>query len=137
MTTHHSPLTTQPPRWLHRWAVLTVCATFILLLLGAVVTTFRVGMADPIWPTYPWHLLLVSWEEPKPGFLIEHTHRLAGYIVGCCVIGLAVGLWRFDCRPTVRRLGVIALLAVIFQGVLGGLRVKEDEWLGTELAIVH
>ncbi|HEV2947246.1 MAG TPA: hypothetical protein VGX70_07710, partial [Gemmataceae bacterium] len=86
MTTHHSSLSTHHSPWLHRWAVLTVCATFILLLLGAVVTTFRVGMADPIWPTYPWHLLLVSWDEPRPGFLIEHSHRLAGYVVGCCVI---------------------------------------------------
>ena len=98
MTTYHSSLITPHSPWLHRWAVLTACATFILLLLGAIVTTFRVGMADPIWPTYPWHLLLVSWEEPRPGFLVEHSHRLAGYIVGCCVIVLAVGLWRNDRR---------------------------------------
>src|SRR6266702_4627737 len=108
MTTHHSPLATQPPRWLHRWAVLTACATFILLLLGAVVTTFRVGMADPIWPTYPWHLLLVSWEEPRPGFLIEHTHRLAGYMVGCCVIALVAGLIVVEPRRWVRWLGFAA-----------------------------
>src|SRR5260370_12037930 len=98
MTTHHSSLITHHSPWLHLWAVLTACATFVLLLLGAVVTTFRVGMADPIWPTYPWHLLLVSWEEPRPGFLVEHSHRLAGYIVGCCVIVLAVGLWRNGAR---------------------------------------
>src|SRR6516225_9513298 len=80
---HHLPLTTHhSPQWFHLLALLTVCATFALLLLGAVVTTFRFGMADPIWPTYPWHLLLISWQEPRPGFLIEHAHRLAGYIVG-------------------------------------------------------
>src|SRR5262249_28848363 len=127
------PLTRTPsraaPRWLHGWAVLTACATFILLALGAVVTTFQVGMADPIWPTYPWHLLLVSWEEPKPGFLIEHTHRLAGYVVGCCVIVLAVGLWLKEPRRWLRGLGVFALGAVIVQGLLGGFRVKLNEWL--------
>jgi len=137
MTTHHSPLATQPPRWLHRWAVLTVCATFILLLLGAVVTTFRVGMADPIWPTYPWHLLLVSWEEPRPGFLIEHSHRLAGYIVGCCVIVLAVGVWRSRTHPRLRWLGIAALVGVIIQGLLGGFRVKLDRILGSDLALIH
>src|SRR6266849_2981654 len=137
MTTHHSPLTTQPPRWLHRWAVLTVCATFILLLLGAVVTTFRVGMADPIWPTYPWHLLLVSWEEPRPGFLIEHSHRLAGYVVGCCVIGLAVGVGRSRTHSRLRWLGVTALVGVIIQGLLGGFRVKLDRILGSDLALIH
>jgi len=156
MTTHHSSLITHHSPWLHRWAVLTACATFILLLLGAIVTTFRVGMADPIWPTYPWHLLLVSWEEPRPGFLVEHSHRLAGYIVGCCVIVLAVGLWRNDRRlayasgwyatdtnPKRKRglgfrwLGVAALLGVIVQGLLGGFRVILDRYLGNNLALIH
>ena len=136
MTTRHSPLTTHHP-WLHAWAVLTACATFVLLLLGAIVTTFRVGMADPIWPTYPWHLLLVSWEEPRPGFLVEHSHRLAGYIVGCGVIVLAVGLWRSDRRSVVRWLGVAALLGVIIQGLLGGFRVVLDRYLGNNLALIH
>lgn len=126
-----------PPRWLHRWAVGTVCATFCLLTLGAVVTTFHVGMADPIWPTYPWHLLLVSWEEPRAGFLIEHSHRLAGYIVGCCIIVLTVGLWWQDRRGWVRGLGVAALAGVILQGLLGGFRVKLNEILGPNLALIH
>src|SRR6516165_3734383 len=137
MTTHHSSLITHYSPWLHRWAVLTACATFVLLLLGAVVTTFRVGMADPIWPTYPWHLLLVSWEEPRPGFLVEHSHRLAGYIVGCCVIVLAVGLWRNNQPRGIRWLGVAALLGVIIQGLLGGFRVILDRYLGNNLALIH
>src|SRR5437763_11893759 len=125
---HSNPIGTldmqAAPRWLHAWALLTVCATFVLLLLGAVVTTFRVGMADPIWPTYPWHLLLISWQEPSAGFLIEHTHRLAGYLVGCCVIGLACALWLGERRTWLRWLGLTALGAVIVQGLLGGFRVK-------------
>src|ERR1700756_4053036 len=120
MTTHHSSLITHHSPWLHRWAVLTVAATFVLLLLGAVVTTFRVGMADPVWPTYPWHLLLISWEEPSAGFLIEHSHRLAGYVVGCCIIALAVGLWLGQALRWLRWLGAAALAGVIVQGLLGG-----------------
>ncbi len=137
MSTHHSSLITHHSPLLHRWAVLTACATFVLLLLGAIVTTFRVGMADPIWPTYPWHLLIVSWEEPRPGFLIEHGHRLAGYVVGCCVIVLAVGIWRSDRPRGVRWLGVASLLGVIVQGLLGGFRVKLDRILGNDLALIH
>jgi cytochrome c oxidase assembly protein subunit 15 len=137
MTTDHAARTTDYARWLHRWAVLTVCATFVLLLLGAVVTTFNVGMADPIWPTYPWHLLLASWEEPRPGFLIEHTHRLAGYLVGCCVIVLAVGLWLREPQCWVRWLGVGALVGVIIQGLLGGFRVKLNELMGDNLKLIH
>jgi heme a synthase len=117
--------------------VLTVCATFVLLFLGSVVTTFKVGMADPVWPTVPWHLLLISWDEPSPGFLIEHGHRLAGYIVGCCIIGLAVGLWRTEPRRWVRWLGWLALIGVIAQGVLGGLRVRYHALVGTDLALIH
>lgn len=115
----------------------TVVATLVLLFLGALVTTRRAGMADPIWPTYPWHLLLVSWEEPRPGFLIEHSHRLAGYIVGCCAIVLAVGLWRSEPRRWLRWLGVAALLGVTFQGLLGGFRVKLDALIGPNLALIH
>lgn len=126
-----------PPRWLHRWAVGTVCATLCLLTLGAVVTTFHVGMADPIWPTSPWYLLFVSWQEPRPGFLIEHFHRLAGYIVGCCIIVLAAGLWWQDRRRWVRDLGVAALIGVIIQGLLGGFRVKLNAILGPNLALIH
>jgi cytochrome c oxidase assembly protein subunit 15 len=117
--------------------VLTVWATLVLLLLGAVVTTFRVGMADPVWPTYPWHLLLISWEEPSAGFLIEHSHRLAGYVVGCCVIVLAIGLWLTDPRRWLRWLGGLALLGVVLQGLLGGFRVRLNALLGTDLATIH
>lgn len=124
-------------RSLHGWAVLTVVMTFMLLALGSVVTTLRVGMADPIWPTYPWHLALIDWREPSRGFLIEHTHRLAGYVVGCCVIVLTLGLWAFEPRAWVRRLGVVALAAVIIQGLLGGFRVKLHALLGTDLAAIH
>src|SRR5262249_52904668 len=96
----------------HFWAVLTVCATFCLLALGGILTTFRVGMAAPVWPTSPWPLLLISWDEPSAGFLIEHTHRLAGYIVGCCIIVLTAGLWLGERRRWMSWLGTLALAAV-------------------------
>jgi heme A synthase len=60
---------------------------------------------------------------------------LAGYIVGCCVIALAVGMWIG--APRLRWLGVAALLAVIVQGLLGGYRVRLNELVGTDLAAVH
>src|SRR5262249_38564368 len=91
----------------------------------------------PIWPTYPWHLLLISWDEPKPGFIIEHSHRLAGYLVGCCTIVHAWGLWRNENPSWLRWLGVTALLGVIVQGLLGGFRVKLNELFGPNLALLH
>jgi heme A synthase len=117
--------------------VATVLATVGLLALGAVVTTFRVGMADPIWPTAPWALLLIDWQEPSPGFLIEHAHRLAGYLVGCCSIVLMVGLLLQGRTNVLRGLGVAALLAVIVQGLLGGFRVRLHALMGVPFSVVH
>ena len=50
------------PRWLHVWAIFTVAVTVVLLVLGQLVTSFRAGMADPIWPTEPWYLFVVGWQ---------------------------------------------------------------------------
>ena len=122
------------PRWVHAWAVLTACATFCLLGLGAVVTTLKVGMADPVWPTAPWYLAFISWTEPSPGFLIEHTHRAAGYLVGCLFIVLTVGLLM---SPRVRRLGWVCLPAIVVQGLIGGSRVLFHVQQGPNLALVH
>jgi heme A synthase len=102
-----------PPRWLHRWAIGTLALLFALLALGAVVTSFNVGMADPVWPTRPWHLLLIAWDEPKPGFLIEHLHRLAGFTVGAAVAVLSFGLWLTEPRPPLRWGGAAALVALL------------------------
>src|SRR5207247_1054457 len=76
-------------------------------------------------------------EEPSPGFLIEHTHRLAGYVVGCCVIGLAVVFWRGERRRWLAYLAVAALLGVIAQGLLGGFRVSLNALIGADLAAIH
>jgi heme a synthase len=125
------------PRWLHAWAIVTVCATFLLLLLGSIVTTRKVGMADPVWPTAPWYLLVFDWQEPRPGFIIEHSHRAAGYVVGCGAIVLAAGLWWRERRRWLCWLGTAVLAGVIVQGILGGARVLLDQWLGTDLAFIH
>src|SRR6266705_4333108 len=68
------------------------------------------------------------------GIFFEHTHRLIASAVGFLTIILAIWLWRSDPRRWVRRLGTIALGAVILQGVLGGLRVT---MLKDEIGIFH
>jgi heme a synthase len=115
------------PRWLRRWAVATVALLFALLALGAVVTSFRVGMADPVWPTRPWHLFTISWEEPRAGFLVEHLHRLAGFVVGGAVTVLAVGLWLTERKPALRWGGAAALTALLAAfGQLHGTLIKHQ-----------
>src|SRR6476646_6472676 len=54
----------------------------------------------------------------------EHGHRMVATTVGLLTIVLTIYLWKKEERRWVRRLGVCALLAVIAQGLLGGLTVK-------------
>ncbi|MBY0524941.1 MAG: COX15/CtaA family protein [Gemmataceae bacterium] len=124
------------PRWVHWWAVLTVLVTLPLLLLGAEVTTKQVGMIDPDWPTPPWQMWLTSWRRDV-AYLVEHSHRLAGYTVGTCGIVLVAGLWLCEPRRWLRWLGAAALLGIIGQGLLGGFRVRLNAILGTDLAMIH
>ena len=56
------------------FAWISVAVLAVLLGLGTLITTYRVGMVDPIWPTEPW-FLISNWREPSAGYLIEHTHH--------------------------------------------------------------
>src|SRR5438046_2422156 len=101
------------PRWLRGWSALTAAATFALVAIGTLVTTFQVGMADNAWPTSPWHLLFQE-RSASFGWYVEHAHRIAGYVVGVCILVQTFALWRY-CQDGRRRLGAnIALLAVAF-----------------------
>jgi len=128
------------PRWIHRWAVLTVCAALPLVVLGAEVTTKQVGMADPQSVRTPWHIFTVPMPELLQrgiGYVIEHSHRLAGWLVGACAIVLAIGTVAGARQSGVRWLGPLALVMVSAQGVLGILRVKLNVDAGPELAMFH
>jgi cytochrome c oxidase assembly protein subunit 15 len=57
------------------------------------------------------------------GVFFEHGHRMVATFVGMLTVGLAIWLARRDPRPWMRKLGWIALGAVILQGLLGGLTV--------------
>src|SRR5260370_32239374 len=57
------------------------------------------------------------------GVIFEHGHRMVATTVGLLTIILAIWLWRPDPRRWMRRLGWIALAAVIAQGLLGGMTV--------------
>jgi cytochrome c oxidase assembly protein subunit 15 len=124
--------------WPHRWAVVLACATFPLLWVGGLVTTTDAGMAVPDWPnTYGYNLFLYPWQTWLLGpwdLFIEHGHRLLASTVGMLTIGLLVLILRTENRRWVKGFGFAALALVIFQGVLGGMRVLLDE---RTLAMLH
>jgi protoheme IX farnesyltransferase len=121
--------------WIHRLSVLTAGATFVLVVAGGLVTSTGSGLAVPDWPTTFGHnMFLYPWSNMVGGIMIEHGHRLIGAGVGLLTLALAVWLWITDPRGWLRWLGIIALGAVIAQGILGGLRVV---LVDRTLAIVH
>ncbi len=122
-------------RGLHRLALLTTAATFPLIFMGGLVTSHGAGMAVPDWPnTYGYNMFLFPPSQWVGGIFYEHTHRLMGTVVGMLSIALCFWAWRTDARRHVRWLATGVLGAVIFQGVLGGLRVV---LVKLDLAVVH
>src|SRR3954469_13663175 len=99
---------------LHRFAVLVACATFFLIIAGANVTSHDAGLATSDWPlsngqVFPKMVGNLFW---------EHGHRMVATVVGMLTVGLAFYFFKGEQRIRVRRLGELALLLVIAQGLL-------------------
>ena len=162
--------------WLHRFALLTALATLGLIGIGGLVTSHGAGMAVPDWPnSYGYNMFTFPVSMWIGGILYEHSHRLAGSVVGFLTLVLALWLngrpaakwlrWGglvvlalgvmaatsprvkldnvlFLCgtgvagfgisffwphhaplSPRLARFGLLALVLVVVQGLLGGLRV--------------
>jgi len=119
--------------WNHWISVFLVIATLSLIFLGAMVTSKGAGLAVPDWPTSYGGINPPNWLQIE-NVRLEHGHRLFASLVGLITIALMVLLLKTEERPWVKKLGIITLVGVILQGVLGGLRVV---MLSTPLAMVH
>lgn len=121
-------------------ALLTVLATVVLLTLGALTTSFRAGMADPVWPTEPWFLVVNGHKynlEQHRGFLLEHTHRAAGFSVGILASLLAVSAWSAGPNINSRLFGLVSIVALL--AVYGGfhreMHVASDGRIARQIAL--
>src|SRR5438132_5493893 len=115
-----SPWSDRYNPWPHRLAVVTAAAALVLICIGGLVTNTGSALAVPDWPTTFGHnMFLYPWAQMVGGVFYEHSHRLIGAVVGVLTLALGVALW----PSRLRWLGVAAIVAVIAQGVLGGLRV--------------
>lgn len=117
-----------PKRLLHWYAVATAASVSLLICSGGLVTSHEAGMAVPDWPnTFGYNMFLFPVSRWVGGVFFEHTHRLIASSVGLLTVILCVALFIIEERPWVKTLGVIAVGAVVVQGVLGGLRVTEND----------
>ncbi|HYB92108.1 MAG TPA: COX15/CtaA family protein [Candidatus Binataceae bacterium] len=123
--------TTATPTPLHRFAILTACATFALIFVGGLVTSTGSGLAVPDWPL-AFGKLVPAWEG---GIRFEFGHRVvAGAVV---ILTLALMAWtlRVEPRRWVRNCTLGALALIIVQAVLGGITVLLE--LPLPIAVAH
>src|SRR5688572_16471801 len=108
----------------HLFTRLVAASTLVLIFAGGLVTSTGSGLAVPDWPnTYGWLMFTFPLDKMVGGIFYEHGHRLIASTVGFLIMVQAFWLWRVEPRRWVRRLGFVALAAVITQGILGGLTV--------------
>jgi cytochrome c oxidase assembly protein subunit 15 len=106
--------------------------------LGALTTSFKVGMAVPDGATtFGQTLWLYKFWNDSFGVQLEHTHRLAGMLLGIVILGLSLTIFFTESRAYVRWIGMLALGLVIVQGMLGRWRVDQNDVWGREYATLH
>src|SRR5579862_4774580 len=104
---------------LYRWSILLALCTLLLVVAGGLVTSRDAGLSVPDWPLSYGKLM----PPMEGGILYEHGHRMVATTVGLLTIVSVIWLFHSERRKWLRWLGVIELVAVIVQGVLGGLTV--------------
>jgi heme a synthase len=117
-----------PKKLLHWYAVVAAASVSLLICSGGLVTSHEAGMAVPDWPnTFGYNMFLFPISRWVGGVFFEHTHRLIASTVGLLTVILCIALFVIESRRWVKTLGLIAAGAVIVQGILGGLRVTEND----------
>jgi cytochrome c oxidase assembly protein subunit 15 len=109
---------------LHGAACFLGAAILVLICSGGLVTSHEAGMAVPDWPnSFGYNMFLFPVSHWVGGVLFEHTHRLIASGVGLFTLVFGALALKVEDRRWVKLMAGLAVLAVILQGVLGGLRV--------------
>ncbi len=122
---------TASPRGFSLFVRFLVLSTAFLVFVGATITTTGSGLAVPDWP--------LSFGKINPamigGVYYEHGHRLVASFVGLLVVIATVWAFVIRAHPLIRRLCLLSLGLVVFQGFLGGLTVLMR--LPTAVSVAH
>tara|TARA_B100001939_G_C16922133_1_gene609879 strand:- start:264 stop:1529 length:1266 start_codon:yes stop_codon:yes gene_type:complete len=106
--------------WLHRFTVLSVLCTFVLITMGGLVTSREAGLTVPDWPTsFGYNMFLLPFDQwlGKFGIFEEHAHRLMASIVGLLTATVAIWMWARESAGRPRTLAIALVLVTL--GLMG------------------
>ena len=102
----------------HKFAVFTVWWTVLLFVAGALVTSKDAALSVPDWPKSH-GVWIPSLSILQGGDFFEFSHRVVAAGLGTLTLLLAVLLLAKESRIWLRWLGVIAVIGVVVQALLG------------------
>jgi protoheme IX farnesyltransferase len=122
-------------RLFERLALVTAVATYLLIVIGAIVRSTGSGMGCPDWPLCYGQILPPLGDNAA---WIEWTHRGVAAVIGLLVLALVVvALRSYRRQPSIVVPTVGALLLTAFQAYLGKVTVDTNnagEWVTAHLA---
>lgn len=109
---------------LQRFAWLVFSLIVLLIFFGGHVKSTNSGLSVPDWPnTYGHFMFSFPLDRMIGGIFWEHSHRMIASVVGILTFALTVWVYVVEKRKWVRSLSLAASIAVLVQGVFGGLTV--------------
>lgn len=118
--------------WFQRLLLITILATFVLVVVGGTVRATDSGLGCPDWPTCHGKLL----PKMEKHTLIEYSHRTIASVVGVLFLGVTYFTFKTERkRPLIFWLAFSAGVLLLWQIVLGGITVKKE--LPSEIVALH
>jgi cytochrome c oxidase assembly protein subunit 15 len=106
-----------------RLALWAAGATYVQILLGAIVRHTGAGLAIPDWPLSFGKVVPTGAEWAGDGVLAHFTHRTFAWAVAALVVAAALALRKLDALPGLRRLSTLWLVLLAAQVTLGATSV--------------